>query len=61
MAQDLADRKSEKTIDELVKRFDEIGQFSSLPAASQFKGRKIRDKDTGEILVSDGENWTPVE
>jgi hypothetical protein len=61
VAEDLAERRSEKAIDELVKRFDEIGQFSSQPAASQFKGRKIRDKETGEILISDGENWIPVE
>jgi hypothetical protein len=61
IAQDLAERRSEKTIDELVKKFDEIGQFSSQPAASQFKGRKIRDKETGEILLSDGENWIPVQ
>jgi hypothetical protein len=60
-AQDLADRKSEQTINELVKRFEEIGTFGSQPAASQFKGRKIRDKKTGEILVSDGENWIPVQ
>lgn len=60
IAEDLAERKSEKTIDELVKRFDEIGTFSSQPAASEFKGRKIRDKKTGEVLMSDGENWIPV-
>lgn len=61
MAEELAEKRSEKTINELVKKFDEIGQFSSQPAASEFKGRKIRDKNTGEILVSDGENWMPVE
>lgn len=61
IAEDLAERRSEKTIDELVKKFDEIGQITSLPAASEFKGRKIRDKETGEILISDGENWVPVE
>lgn len=60
VAEDLAEKRSQKTIDELVKKFDEIGQFSSQPAASEFKGRKIRDKNTGEILISDGENWVPV-
>ena len=61
VAQDFAERKSEKRISELVKKFDEIGEFTSQPAASEFKGRKIRDKNTGEILISDGTNWTPVQ
>ncbi len=61
IAEDFAERKSAKEVDELAKKFDEIGQFSSQPAASEFKGRKIRDKDTGEILISDGENWKPVQ
>ena len=61
VAQDLAEKRSEKTISELTRKFDEIGQFSSLPAASEFKGRKIKDKGTGEVLISDGENWNPVQ
>ena len=61
IAEELAERKSAKTIDELVKRFDEIGSFPTPPAASEFKGRKLEDEKTGEILVSDGENWIPAE
>lgn len=60
MAQDLAEKRSENAISELVKKFDEIGGFSSLPAASEFKGRKIVNEKTGEIMMSDGENWSPV-
>jgi len=61
VAEDLADRKSEKQIDELVKKFDDIGKITTLPSASEFKGKKIRNIDTGEIVVSDGENWVPVQ
>ena len=60
MAEELAERRSEQRIDELVKKFEEIGQFSSLPDPAKFKGRKMREKKTGEILISDGENWNPV-
>jgi hypothetical protein len=60
VAESLAEKKSEPKIAELSKKFGEIGSFSTLPSASEFKGRKIKDQETGEILVSDGENWKPV-
>lgn len=58
-AERFAEKLSEKKIEQLSEKFKEIGQFSSKPEASEFKGKKIRDKKTGEILVSDGENWIP--
>lgn len=61
VAERFAEELSEEKISELTKKFSEIGQFSSQPSASEFKGRKIKNKETGEILVSDGENWVPEE
>lgn len=60
-AERFAEELSDEKIGDLSKKFNEIGQFSSQPNASEFKGRKIRNKETGEILVSDGENWIPEE
>jgi hypothetical protein len=31
--------------------------FDELPSASQFSGKRIRDKDTGKILISNGTDW----
>lgn len=31
--------------------------FSSLPDASFYKGKKIKDEETGEIFISDGKSW----
>lgn len=59
VAEDLAERMSEDKIGSLVEKFNEIGDFTSLPSASEFKGRKIKNEKTGEILISDGENWLP--
>lgn len=56
-----AEKLTEPTLDTLSKKFKQIGQFSSKPNASEFKGKRIRDKKTGEIFVSDGENWIPAE
>ena len=61
VAERLAEEKSDSQIEDLVKRFDSIGEFESLPSAFEFKGRKIRNPETGEILQSDGENWNPVQ
>lgn len=58
-AQALAERMSEKKVNELTEKFRQVGQFSSKPRASEFKGKKIRDKETGEIFVSDGNEWMP--
>lgn len=60
VAQDLAERKSEPQIAKLVEKFDTIGQFTSLPNAAEFPGKKIQNPDTGEVLVSDGEEWRPA-
>jgi len=34
--------------------------MESMPDAAQNNGRTIRDKDTGEILTSNGTNWVPA-
>jgi len=34
--------------------------MESMPDAAQNNGRSIRDKDTGEILTSNGTNWVPA-
>jgi len=60
-AERFAEKKSDKKINELAEKFKEIGQFSSKPNASEFKGKRIRDKDTGEILISNGTDWIPAE
>lgn len=60
-AESMAEKLSEPKVNELTKKFNEVGTFPTLPSASEFKGRKIRDKDTGEILQSDGQNWNPVQ
>jgi len=59
VAQRLAEEISESKIEKLAEQFKEVGEFSSKPAASEFKGRRIVDEGTGEIFVSDGENWIP--
>lgn len=61
VAEDLAEKRSQDAISELVKKFDSIGDFPSLPAASEFKGKKFRNRETGEIMISDGLNWSPVQ
>ena len=35
--------------------------FNDLPPAAQFQGKKIRDKESGKILQSNGQEWLPVE
>lgn len=59
VAERLAEELSEQKIQKLSEKFNQIGQFTSKPNASEFKGKRIRDKETGEVLVSDGENWIP--
>ena len=61
VAERFAEQLSDEKTNELSKKFAEIGEFSSKPAASEFKGKKIRDKDTGEVLISNGTDWIPVE
>ncbi len=58
-AERLAEQLSEDKVSQLAEKFNQIGQFSSKPSPSEFKGKRIRDKETGEVFVSDGENWVP--
>lgn len=57
VAQSIAEKKSEKQIQKLVKKFDDIGFEDKLPAANKNKGQRFQDEDTGEIYVSDGTSW----
>jgi len=59
IAERLAEKLSESKVNDLSDKFKQIGEFKSLPAASEFKGKKMRDKKTGEIFISDGKNWIP--
>jgi len=61
VAEDLAMRKSEPKVTELSKKLSQIGQFESLPSAAEFPGKKIRNRETGEIMISDGVEWRPAE
>ncbi len=61
IAERFAEQLSEDKVNELSKRFKDIGQFSTKPQASEFEGKKIRDKETGEIFISDGTDWVPQE
>lgn len=33
--------------------------FADLPPASQHEGKTVKDKHTGQLLISDGVNWVP--
>jgi len=63
-AQRLAGKKYEKQIDQINKEFinPDKKNLSELPNPSdpQYLGRKVRNKKTGEIVVSDGKEWKPV-
>ncbi len=61
IAERFAEQLSEDKVSELSKKFAQIGEFSTKPNAAEFKGKKIRDKETGEVLVSDGIDWIPAE
>ncbi len=61
IAEQMADRLTEPKIKDLQKKFEEIGSFPTLPNPAEAKGRRVRNKETGEILESDGENWNPVQ
>lgn len=47
----------EEEYDKLV---ENEGKFESLPPATQYKGKKIKDSKTGQILQSNGETWAPI-
>jgi len=59
VAKRYAEKISKPKVEALVKKFNEIGTFESLPEASQFQGKKIKNKKTGETFVSDGKEWVP--
>lgn len=61
VAERFAEKMSEKQVQQLGDKFKQIGQFSSKPSASEFEGKKIRDKETGEIFISNGSEWVPAE
>lgn len=66
LAEQIEERVSPK-IDKLLNEFRRGAQgkvqktFNDLPPAAQFNGRKIRDKDSGKILQSNGQEWLEVE
>ena len=53
----------QKEIDDLKDRFVNPNKkaFTSLPEAAAYKGKRIKNKDTGEIFISNGESWEPEE
>lgn len=59
-AEMLAEKLSESQVTSLAQKFSEIGQFASKPNPQEFKGKKIKDRETGEILISDGNEWIPA-
>lgn len=59
IAEGIADRITEPQVEKLIEKFDQIGAISSLPSAAEFKGRKIQDEKTGEVLISNGTDWVP--
>lgn len=59
VAERFAEQRSEKKIAQLAEKFKTIGQFTTLPNPSEFKGKKIKETSTGQILISDGNEWIP--
>lgn len=59
VAERLAGKLSEPAVNKLSNKFKEIGQFSSRPNPAEFQGRRIQDEKTGEIFISDGNDWIP--
>jgi len=59
------ERKASSKLDSLSEHLKKVinpssenkSSFNELPSASQYNGKKIRDKQTGEILVSNGVDW----
>lgn len=58
-----ATKNHKKEIDDLKDRFVNPNKkaFTSLPEAAAYKGKRIKNKDTGEIFISNGESWEPEE
>jgi hypothetical protein len=65
-AEEIAEHKIQDKVAEYRKFFDEeissqIGKeqknFDSLPDASQYSGKKVKNDETGEVFISDGKKW----
>lgn len=54
-------RDAQNAIRHKVKGGTQAKVFNDLPPANQYVGKKIRDKQTGQILVSNGSDWVPGE
>lgn len=67
LAISLAEERTEPQIAELVKRFDDIGKTNTLDVAMkkfparENQGKRLRNPETGEVLISDGVNWISEE
>lgn len=57
VAERFAEQMSDKTINNLSRKFINVGK----PDPMKNKGRIVRDDDTGERFISNGEYWEPVE
>lgn len=60
-AETLFKKKYGYELDKMLSDFvtPEKKSFSEMPNPKQYLGRKIKNPETGEIFISDGENWTP--
>jgi len=53
IAEKFADQITDPGIKSLIKKFDNIGK----PSAQEHQGKRIKDSATGEIFISDGNDW----
>lgn len=53
--------KMEPRLNKLAEKFRESSDtLSAMPAPQQYKGQRIENTETGEIFMSDGNEWKPV-
>ena len=54
----------EKEYDRLINEYDESKKpktsFETMPPAMEYKGRRLKNKETAQIIESNGTNWRPV-
>jgi hypothetical protein len=61
-AERLWKKRNHKYLDDWTKKFvNPEGNFKSLPSAAAYQGRKIKNNETGEVFISNGKDWRPVE
>lgn len=60
-AMELAEKASSPVVQEMAKKLETIGKITSLPNAVEHKGRKILNEKSGQVLISNGEDWVPAE